>query len=364
MTTIQTSPAVFEQQPSGQSIGDLIRLADMVAPTNFVPRNLRGRVPEVVATLLYGVEIGLPPMQSLQLIDMIEGKPCLNAQGQRAAILRAGHEFWIDSADATKAVVCGRRKGTDRVVTAMFTFADARQQNLTNKPNWKKMPREMLVARASTTLARQAFADVLMGVAYDPEELEPVAPTPVPAEVRRPVEPVTVAAGPDTYVPPPPVQQAPALMSADNLKAFLARAAEQGIDGDAVAAVVLDATGGRTDQPSELLVTEVAALRDALARAVAVRDQDRAAETADPEPDAEPTTEPAETSPAKPVGKLRGVQIHKQIAAMGYSKEQHTELILWASNDRTEHASELTAAEVRDLQDELAGRQQTPDGAA
>ena len=125
--------------------------------------------------------------------DVIEGKPSLSAEAQRALILAAGHELWVeDGATATKVTVTGRRAGSDRTSSMTWTLDDAKRANLAGKTNWRMYPRQMLTARATADLARAIFADVIGGLAAT-EELEDVDPfavaeateTPSPGTKRR-----------------------------------------------------------------------------------------------------------------------------------------------------------------------------------
>lgn len=150
-------------------------LANQVAGTGFVPRALQGNPAGVVAAILYGDELGLGPMQSLAKISVIEGKPSLSAEAQRALILAAGHELWIEEATITKVTVSGRRAGSERTSSVTWTLDDAKRANLAGKANWRLYPRQMLTARATADLARAIFADVIGGLAAT-EELEDVDP--------------------------------------------------------------------------------------------------------------------------------------------------------------------------------------------
>lgn len=198
-------------QASPFSLTDLMTLADRVARTGIVPQNLRNKPDEVLAVLLYGTEVGLPPMQSLQLVDNIQGRPTLNAQGQRALILSKGHEFEVLESTTTRAVVWARRKGSERELTTEFTMDEAKAANLTGKDSWRKNPADMLVARATTRMARRAFADVTLGLAYDPEELEQA-----PA---RPYDIDTELAAPQGALPPPATDLP--LMSTEGIDRFV-----------------------------------------------------------------------------------------------------------------------------------------------
>lgn len=195
-----------------------LELASKLSGTEFVPLALRNKPAAIMACMLQGHEVGLPPMASLQLIDVIEGRPSLRAAGQRALILAKGHEIWIEEASATRATVCGRRRGEERVTSITWTMDEAKRAGLVNKQNWQRYPRNMLVARATGDVARGTFMDVLAGLAYNSEELEDlgdgapspeapldIAPAP-PARQRRARRPATAA---PAVTEPPPEPPAP-----------------------------------------------------------------------------------------------------------------------------------------------------------
>jgi hypothetical protein len=141
-----------------------VELAKAIATTDFVPRALRNNPAAIAAAILYGDEVGLGPMQSLAKIAVIDGRPFIAAEAQRALVYAAGHDLWLDEATNTKATWCGRRHGTDQVTRITWTMDDARRAHLDAKPNWRSYPRAMLSARASAELVRAAFADVVGGL--------------------------------------------------------------------------------------------------------------------------------------------------------------------------------------------------------
>jgi hypothetical protein len=93
----------------------------------------------------------------------------------RALVAKAGHR--IDVAENTNevCVLKGKRIDTEAEATVRWSLDDARAANLTGKDNWKKYPRAMLVARATSELCRILFPDVIAGLSYTPEEIESVA---------------------------------------------------------------------------------------------------------------------------------------------------------------------------------------------
>jgi hypothetical protein len=139
-------------------------LARAIAPTEFVPRSYRNNPPAITACILYGDELGLAPMQSLEGIVMVEGRPTLYAKTQRALVQAAGHAIWPDEMTASRSTWCGRRRGADEVTRVTWTMDDARRANLAGKPNYRNYPRQMLSARASAELVGAVFADVVGGL--------------------------------------------------------------------------------------------------------------------------------------------------------------------------------------------------------
>lgn len=160
-------------------------LAERVAATEFVPKDLRRRPEAVLAALLSGAERGLGPMESLRSINVIEGKPSLSAEAMRALVLAAGHEIEIIESNANKATLVGRRAGSTTTSPPFtWTIDRARRANLTNKDNWRKYPEAMLLARASTDLCRAVFPDVIAGLAST-EEVDDTVPVAVATTTKR-----------------------------------------------------------------------------------------------------------------------------------------------------------------------------------
>ena len=140
-------------------------LARVIAGTEFVPKELRGRPAAVAAAIIAGQELGLSPLAALNRLHIIEGRVGLDATTMRALVLAAGHDLWLDAADDQAATVSGRRAGSDVVSSATWSMQDAQRAGLAGKPNWRAYPRQMLTARATAELCRTLFPDVLSGLA-------------------------------------------------------------------------------------------------------------------------------------------------------------------------------------------------------
>lgn len=147
------------------------KLAEKISTTEMVPSALRGRPEAVLAIMLAGHEAGIQPMQSLQKIHIIEGRPAMAAELMRALVLQHGHELNYDEVSTTSVTASGRRRGAERWTKVTWTMDDAKRGGLDRKQNWVKWPRAMLIARATAELCRMIFADVLAGISYTVEEL-------------------------------------------------------------------------------------------------------------------------------------------------------------------------------------------------
>jgi hypothetical protein len=150
---------------------DPAEIANRIGGTDFVPKALRNNPAAITAALLYGAEVGLGRMQSLAKIAVIDGKPTLAAEAQRALILAGGHDLWVEESTNTRCTIAGRRRGSEMTSRVTWTLDDAKRAKIAGRTNWQAYPRQMLLARASAELARSIFADVIGGLAAT-EELE------------------------------------------------------------------------------------------------------------------------------------------------------------------------------------------------
>lgn len=131
----------------------------------------------VLATILAGRELGMPAMAALRAFHIIEGKPQLSAGAIQSLVLKSGKAKYFRCTERTDArATFATQRGDDPEIVLTYTIEDGRRAFQKDDLAWKKSgwgrnPADMLVARASSKLARLVYPDVVSGL-YAPEEMD------------------------------------------------------------------------------------------------------------------------------------------------------------------------------------------------
>ena len=184
------------------TMGDALAFAKMVSGTEFAPKDFRGKPEACLLAIQHGSEIGLSPMQSLQSIAVVNGRPTIYGDAALAVCLASVVcEYVTESVDGEGdrmvATCSAQRRGYPAPITSTFSVADAKAAGLWGKQGpWSQYPKRMLAMRARGFALRNAFADVLRGLvtAEEAQDYQVTGIEVVPA--RAAPTPVTVAALP------------------------------------------------------------------------------------------------------------------------------------------------------------------------
>lgn len=248
------------------------QIAADICSTSFAPAAYRGKPAEATAAILAGAELGLDPMASLRAFDSISGVPAPKAMTLRAVVQGAGHEVRIVESTPQRAQVAGRRRGDSEWQTSEWTIerAQAMAQYKSN-PNWKTLPAQMLVARATAEVCRWIASDAIMGMPYAAEEIDGPEAAPAPVARRLSVADLDTPAAIDAAPAPGPQPDPDAPMLAEQRRHMFALWGDLGFTGDENRATRLDVTAKilglpELDSSAELTVAEadrvIAALRE------------------------------------------------------------------------------------------------------
>lgn len=171
-------PAGFNLVPTNAT--EAWRLAEMLAQSDMVPKDYKGKPGNVMVAAAMGAELGLPPVQSLQNIAVINGRPSVWGDALIGLVRgRADCEDIQETFDrATMTAKCVVKRRGQSPVEAEFSQEDAKRASLWGKQGpWTQYPERMLKMRARAFAIRDAFPDVLRGVAVA-EEVRDISPEP------------------------------------------------------------------------------------------------------------------------------------------------------------------------------------------
>lgn len=169
MPTLQAG-ALDNLQQQVAAMDAASRLAGALCATEMVPKQYRGKPDDGAAAILYGAELGMNATQALQNVMVINGKPGVEARTMVALLAKQGYLVeTVESSDTSVTVRGTAPNGHEE--TSTWTIDRAAQAGYTSNALYKKIPQQMLYAKAATEVCRKIAPHVLMGIAYSTEEL-------------------------------------------------------------------------------------------------------------------------------------------------------------------------------------------------
>lgn len=171
-----------ELLPAPKSTAEAMELAKTLASSQLIPKAFQQRPGDVFVAMMWSHSLGIPIVQGLQGIAVINGKPSLYGDALLAVCMGSGQMADIEetvtgNADNLTATCKVTRRGKPTPVVSTFSMADARAAGLLGKPGpWKQYTSRMLKMRARAFALRDAFPDVLSGIA-SAEEMQDVEGT-------------------------------------------------------------------------------------------------------------------------------------------------------------------------------------------
>jgi hypothetical protein len=188
------APRLFHLVP--KDLNEAMTFAKMVAESDLVPKDYKGKAGNCLIGMQYGAELGLPPLQALQNIAVINGKPGVYGELGKALLLSKGfkiEERDLKETEKNNEAWCKITRPDGQVTERTFTKAHAEKANLWGNNVWKSYPYRMMAWRAFWFAARDAGADVLKGI-WGVEELRDITDTTAtettlaPREIQPPTE--------------------------------------------------------------------------------------------------------------------------------------------------------------------------------
>ena len=217
---------------------EIERFAEKAARSGMVPKDYIGKPDAIAIAVQMGSELGLAPVQSVQNIAVINGRPAIWGDALpglcRASGMCKSIREWSEGEGDNQTFYCEAiRKDQSDPVVAKFSVADAKRAKLwqesptvkrrsrdggtyeADSGPWYSYPDRMLQMRARGFALRDAFPDVLKGllsaeeardIPWEDTGLSIVPPVATAASIRAAAAPMPRGerkVGPTPYEAPP-----------------------------------------------------------------------------------------------------------------------------------------------------------------
>jgi len=163
---------IAQQQNNGFSLNptnltEAMKLSEMLSSSSMVPKQYLGKSSDTLIAMMLGVELRLNPIQSLQNIAVINGRPALWGDSMLALVQNHPQYGGVDESfdDETMTATCTAWRKGSKKQTSTFSQQDAQLAKLWGKQGpWSQYPKRMLQLRARGFALRNTFADALSGL--------------------------------------------------------------------------------------------------------------------------------------------------------------------------------------------------------
>jgi hypothetical protein len=189
MNEVAIQEGTFSLSP--RNLAEAMEYAKIIASSDMVPKDYINKPGNVLVAVQTGAEVGLKPMQSLQGIAVINGRPAIWGDAMWALVV-SHPEFdgFRDENTDTQSTVWLKRRNQGEIMRS-FSIEDAKKAGLFGKQGpWTSNPKRMMQMRARAFAARDLFPDALKGI-KSVEEVRDYGAEPEkdmgPAEVVAPV---------------------------------------------------------------------------------------------------------------------------------------------------------------------------------
>lgn len=177
-TGFDLSPQTFEQA---------LTFSNYLADSDMVPKDFKGKPGNCLVAIQWGMEIGLKPLQAMQNIAVINGRPSLWGDAVIALARNSPMcEYIVETCTDTVATCKVKRKGEAEQVRT-FSLDDAAKAGLKGKQGpWAQYPKRMMQMRARAFAIRDVFPDVLKGLPVAEEVMDSPRDMGAAQEVAQP----------------------------------------------------------------------------------------------------------------------------------------------------------------------------------
>ena len=194
-TALTATRQQFDLSP--QTFDQALTFSKYLADSDLVPKDFKGRPGNCLVAIQWGAELGLKPLQAMQNLAVINGRPALWGDAVIALVRSSPLCEYVVETDDGGTATCKVKRRNEPEQVRTFSMDDARAAGLAGKQGpWAQYPKRMRQMRARAFALRDVFPDVLRGLPVAEEVMD------TPTEKHMgPAEVVTPPATPKSYDP-------------------------------------------------------------------------------------------------------------------------------------------------------------------
>ena len=148
-----------------QNIEEALKFADFLSASDIVPKDFQRKPANILVAVQWGMELGLQPMQAMQSIAVINGRPSLWGDAVIALVRSSPLCEYVYETDDGETATCRVKRVGEEEQSRTFSMADAGLAGLKGKQGpWSQYPKRMRQMRARSFALRDVFPDVLRGM--------------------------------------------------------------------------------------------------------------------------------------------------------------------------------------------------------
>ncbi|MFA1289935.1 hypothetical protein ACDJ03_19725 [Xanthomonas axonopodis pv. nakataecorchori] len=171
VTQIASPRQQFDLSP--QTFEQALTFADYLAESDLVPKDFKGKPANCLIAMQWGAELGLKPLQALQNIAIINGRPALWGDSVLAIVRASPLCEYVTESDNGDTATCRVKRRGEAEEVRNFSMDDAKTAGLLGKAGpWTQYPKRMRQVRARAFALRDVFTDVLRGMAIAEEIMD------------------------------------------------------------------------------------------------------------------------------------------------------------------------------------------------
>lgn len=161
---LDLSPQTFEQA---------LTFCNYLAESDLVPKDFKGKPANCLIAIQWGAELGLKPLQALQNLAIINGRPALWGDAVLAIVRASPLCEYVTESDNGHTATCKVKRRGEAEEVRQFSNEDAKLAGLLGKAGpWTQYPKRMRQMRARAFALRDVFTDVLRGMAIAEEVMD------------------------------------------------------------------------------------------------------------------------------------------------------------------------------------------------